>query len=73
MQVPPPVQIAQAEDMSDAERLAHKQALHLAAARAVERVNAVAAQALPRGQFGFSRQLQMSAAKRNATAARTLA
>ncbi|WP_293753187.1 hypothetical protein, partial [Limnohabitans sp. Rim8] len=54
-------------NMGEAQTLAQKQALHLAASRAAlaaEPADAQPAQALARGQFGFSQQLQMSAAKR---------
>ena len=49
--------------------LARKQALHLAAAREAVRLASVTPdQDMPaKGQFGFSKQLQMSAAKRLGT------
>ncbi len=51
---------------------ARKQALHLMAAREAAKLDEASRTHLPtRGQFGFSKQLQMSAAKRQATASKT--
>lgn len=60
------VQLAELDGQEMAELLARKQALHLAAAREAARLDAQERSAPTRGQFGFSRQLQMSAAQRQA-------
>ena len=57
------VQMAELTEQERADMLARKQALHLSAAREAQRLESQA-QASARGQFGFSKQLQMSAAKR---------
>jgi hypothetical protein len=72
IQTPVPQQVAHADEPSEGERLAQKQALHLAAARAAEQTDVQPVQTLARGQFGFSLQLQMSSAKRTAAPTRTL-
>ena len=57
------LQVAELTEQERADMLARKQALHLSAAREAQRLESQT-QASARGQFGFSKQLQMSAAKR---------
>jgi hypothetical protein len=67
-------QQATGQDQDDAQELARKQALHLAAAREATKEHVASSSAMPsRGQFGFSKQLQMTAAKRHEASTKTAA